>query len=273
MTCFGLGTRGHRRYAASLTATLSTLVLMGIAAAPVSADGGVVQRPGDHPIAHLLINGQPASEVPGLRVEALLSPQDVLEVIDESHADGNEVTEVDGTINSQSVHVTYASPRHTSGWCTLHPPSAFGCPVQGEIDGDLNFQLFYSEPDYSNGLDTVNVIFNFGFVGLCANDNGGAADASVADATVADKCTPPSNTRITQAKINRNTAFFRFAARLANRFECQLLRNGKIMFRRGCQSPKPYANRLPRGKYKFLVWGINRAGIDRRPAQKTFTIS
>jgi hypothetical protein len=90
---------------------------------------------------------------------------------------------------------------------------------------------------------------------------------------VADKCTPPSNTRITQAKINRNTAFFRFSARLATRFECELLRNGKIMFRRSCQSPKPYANRLPRGTYKFVVRGINRAGIDRRPAQKSFTIS
>jgi hypothetical protein len=245
-------------------------MLMGIAAAAVSADGRVVQFPGDHPIARLLINGEPASDVPGLKVEAQLSPQgavDQLEVIDESNAPGNYITEVDGTINSQSVGVTHARPIHTAADCRLHGSSAFGCQVYGEIDPDLIFNLFYSESDYSGGLDTVDVIFNFGFVGLCANDSGAA------DARVADKCTPPSNTRITQAKINRNTAFFRFAARLATRFECQLLRNGKIMFRRSCQSPKPYANRLPRGKYKFLVSGINRAGIDRRPAQKSFTIS
>ena len=274
MTHFFLDARRHRRYTASIAATLSTLVLMGIAA-PVSADGGVVQYPGDHPIAHLLINGQPASQVHGLQVQARLVPSgggDRLEVIDESNDPAEMVTEVDATINSQSVGLTYARPdRGTDADCNLHGSSAVGCPVMGTFGTlPMRFRLVYSESDYSGGLDTVNVIFNFGSIGLCAGD---AADARVAHARVADKCTPPSKTRITQAKINRNTAFFRFTARLATKFECELVRNGKIMFRHSCQSPKPYANPLPRGTYKFIVWGVNRAGIDRRPAQKSFKIS
>jgi hypothetical protein len=44
------------------------------------------------------------------------------------------------------------------------------------------------------------------------------------------------------------------------------------MFRHSCHSPKPYASRLPGGHYVFVVTGVNRAGVDRKPAMKKFTV-
>jgi hypothetical protein len=49
-------------------------------------------------------------------------------------------------------------------------------------------------------------------------------------------------------------------------FQTQLIRTGKIMFRRTSNSPKPYANPLPRGSYQFVVAGLNHAGSDAVPA-------
>jgi len=117
---------------------------------------------------------------------------------------------------------------------------------------------------YTHGAAVVAVTFNHDVISPCF---GGATDARANDS-----CTPPSNTRIIEAKINTNTAFFRFKARLATRFWCELIRNKRVMFNRSCQSPKPYANPLPPGKYTFLVSGVNRGGMDSKAAVKQFTI-
>jgi hypothetical protein len=130
--------------------------------------------------------------------------------------------------------------------------------------------------DFSSqyGLRSLSVEFNYGnAISPCAGPAAPGGQGSASDtARVADACTPPSHTRITQATIKRNTAFFRFTAQRATTFECELLRNNQVMFRRPCRSPKPYANALPRGNYVFLLTAVNRAGLDPKPAKKKFTV-
>jgi hypothetical protein len=146
-------------------------------------------------------------------------------------------------------------------------------PVAGAGRGH-SFDLEYSRERPESGLDTLRVEFNYGnAISPCAGPAAPTFSGQARDtARVADACTPPSHTRITEAKINRNTAFFRFTGQHATSFECVLLRNKKVMFRRSCRSPKPYANPLPHGKYVFVVTGLNHAGIDRKAATKKFTI-
>jgi hypothetical protein len=124
-------------------------------------------------------------------------------------------------------------------------------------------------PNYTGGLATVDVIFNYGkHFSTCFSDQFQSADL----ARAADACTPPSHTRITKAKITGHTALFRFTARHAKSFHCELFRNQRLKFSSSCKSPKPYANRLPHGKYNFLVAGVGTGGVDRKPAIKKFTI-
>jgi len=47
----------------------------------------------------------------------------------------------------------------------------------------------------------------------------------------------------------------------------------RIMFSHSCQSPKPYSNPLPPGRYTFQVVGVNAVGFDMKPAVKQFTVS
>jgi hypothetical protein len=125
-----------------------------------------------------------------------------------------------------------------------------------------------------SGLQSLSVQFNYGnAISPCAGPAAPGGQGSASDtARVADACTPPSRTRITQATIKRNTAFFRFTAQRATSFQCELLRNNQVLFRRSCRSPKPYANALPRGNYLFLLTAVNRAGVDPKPATKKFTV-
>ncbi len=125
------------------------------------------------------------------------------------------------------------------------------------------------------GLRSLSVEFNYGSaISPCAGPAapGGQPGSASDEARVADACIPPSHTRITKATIKRNTAFFRFTAQRATSFQCQLLRNGRVLFRKSCRSPKQYANPLPRGNYVFILTAVNRAGIDPRPAGWKFTI-
>jgi hypothetical protein len=122
---------------------------------------------------------------------------------------------------------------------------------------------------------SVSVWFNFqNYIASCRPGGHGPRRGSDAGpiAGQADNCNPPTGTKITVAKINqgRHTAFFRFTAHHASRFQCELIRNGKIMFRRTCNSPKPYANPLSKGRYLFVVMGVNHAGMDPVPAMKLF---
>jgi hypothetical protein len=145
-------------------------------------------------------------------------------------------------------------------------------PVQPSAFGTLAYAL-HDQGRYPGGLATVNVIVNYGFIGACARRSGDPAMTSgQRGAVAAGGCTPPSNTRITEASIGRNTALFRFRARRATSFECQLFRDMQVMSRRACQSPKRYGTALPPGHYTFVVVGIDGAGIDVKPAFRKFTI-
>jgi hypothetical protein len=125
--------------------------------------------------------------------------------------------------------------------------------------------------DSNVGLQNVTVEFNYGGpISPCAGP--AAPSGSQSQASVADACIPPSHLRITKATIKRNSASFRFTARHAASFECELLRNKHVMFRHSCHSPKPYASPLPRGDYTFVLTALNRAGVARKPATKKFTI-
>ena len=159
--------------------------------------------------------------------------------------------------------------------CDPESGPMINCPtyeIAAHSSAALDYQLNSSQSDYHGGLQSVNVEFNYGgAISACAGP--AAPGGSASDARAADNCTAPSHTKITQAKINRNTAFFRFTARHATSFECELLRNKRVMFRHSCNSPKPYANPLPRGHYVFVLTAINRAGLDRKPATKKFTVN
>ena len=146
-------------------------------------------------------------------------------------------------------------------------PAGLGDPLT--VDYALNPQQ-----NYTGGLATLNVEFNYGGpLSTCYLDQFQSPDRSATpDARAADACTPPSHTRITEAKITGRTALFQFTGRNAKSFHCELFRNQRVMFNRACNSPKPYANRLPNGKYLFVVAGVGTGGVDRKPASKKFTV-
>ncbi len=275
-----------------LFAVLSALALAAVGAGPAAAD--------QQSIGQVTINSGPTSVDPscgnsatgatcyassnGLKVVLGLSTANRGQLhlnqlsVSNASTDGNLITDVQGNLSNPRVVVSACQASGQAGWNCLGGGSGFeangysgAAPGQGPT-----LQVLACSPNtrgcngFITGLSTVNVKFNDGTVGACA---GGAADVGAGPAAnVADDCTPPSGTKITQAKINRNTAFFRFTARGATRFQCKLFRNHRVLFNRGCKSPKPYANALAPGNYAFVVWGVNRAGYDRRAAVKQFTI-
>jgi hypothetical protein len=198
--------------------------------------------------------------------------------VSNASTDGNLITDIQSNLSNSRLVVSTCQVSGQAGWSCLGGGTGFeadgfsgAAPGQGPT-----IQVLACTPNsrgctgFTTGLSTVNVKFDDGTAGACSN---GAADVGAGPAArVADNCTPPSGTKITQAKINRNTAFFKFTARGASRFQCKLFRNRRVLFNRGCKSPKPYANALAPGHYAFVVWGVNRAGYDRKSAVKQFTI-
>jgi hypothetical protein len=292
----------HRSGRLLSAAMLSVFMLATVAAAPAAAD----------PIGAVTINGMPARQcgrdtsdpavkycVGSAPLIAIFPPSQIVGSGEVPYArqmavfndepDGNDaITGVDATINPdhQARFAGASSLGPIGGRTDCNPASGHSitCPTL-EI---LRVSGFSATVDYKivdsagngmennhGGLQSVNVEFNYGnaispCAGPAAPGGGFASDTARA---AGDACTPPSHTQITEAKINANTAFFRFTARHATGFECQLLRNNRMLFRRSCRSPKPYANRLPRGHYVFVVTGVNRAGVDRRSAMKKFTVN
>lgn len=256
---------------------LSAFALMAVSAAAAAADSS---------IGTVLINGKPPSST-ALKMSVRLVPEqggDRLAIDNKSTIPGNYITEVKGTLAS-GQQVSFAGVIPVSGThadCRGYQsdPSSTGDDVfrcwmspKYYLNGGTNslkplaFEIGY-DTAYTGGLDTVDVIYNFGQIGLCAT-TGGARDAR---ASAVDKCTPPSKTRITTARIAGRSASFRFAARLATKFQCELLLGDRIVYQHSCKSPKSFGSSLPAGRYTFVVWGVNRAGIDRRPALKSFTL-
>ena len=97
---------------------------------------------------------------------------------------------------------------------------------------------------------------------------------SSGDAVPADVCAPPGAARITQSRIDRRagTATFRYRASHATHYECELVAGRKLKYRARCGSTKRYAHRLPRGRYAFIVWGVNAGGGSAKAAVKRFRI-
>jgi hypothetical protein len=282
----------HRAGRLLSAAMLAVLALATIAAAQAAAE----------PIGSVSINGAPArqcgSKGPPLAtadycvgsaplVTILLPYQNTgAQLPDErdmavknDETDGfDEITAIDATINPGPGGAAFAAASTDSplGPVQCNPGSGptLKCstfPAQRGFSAGLLYHLIQNQRDYHGGLQSVNVEFNYGnAISPCAGP--AAPGGSASDARTADNCTPPSHTKITQAKIKRNSALFRFTARHAASFECELIRNKQVMFRHSCHSPKPYASPLPRGQYTFVLTAVNRAGMDPKPAKKKFTI-
>jgi hypothetical protein len=94
------------------------------------------------------------------------------------------------------------------------------------------------------------------------------------DASLAEDCSPPGATKITTTKINQHkrTASFKYKAKHAMHYECELIHNKKLKYRAACGSTKKYAHGLDRGRYVFVVWGVNAGGGSAKAAAKKFKI-
>jgi hypothetical protein len=146
----------------------------------------------------------------------------------------------------------------------------FECPAPFGVSPQ-EYGFDFTNSSFSSGLGDVQVDFQST---PCANDARASFVPAIARAA-GDKCTPPSHTKLTEAKINKkkHTAFFKFTAKGTKKFTCELTRNGQRIHYVQCRSPKPYANKLKKGKYVFYVDGTNQGGTDPHPAKKKFTMS
>ncbi len=283
-------------------ATLAALALAALAAAPAAAE----------PVGAVTINGQSARACgsnpsysdstdycvgsaplitvlpPAGNPGGALPNQRFMGVRNDETDGFDEITGVSANINPgpfDQVRFRGAFNDSPAGHVACNPASGLTIkcatfPTQRGFIDSIDYNIADTRGnalDFGSryGLRSLSVEFNYGnAISPCAGPAAPGGQGSASDgATVADACTPPSRTRITQATIKRNTAFFRFTAQRATSFECELLRNNQVMFRRSCRSPKPYANALPRGNYVFLLTAVNRAGLDPKPAKKKFTVS
>lgn len=205
---------------------------------------------------------------------------------DGSNGAGNTITGVSGVVSAGQSPVGYVSfnsplpdgdtlqgnPFVSIG-CNVPSGTTFQCPsMDVPSGGQQTIYVTTAEPNQGtvSGFQSLDVQINNGKVGACPT-----ADA-IFIAHVADNCTPPSNTKITSAKIQGNKAFFTFKAKGATGYRCTLVqaKTKKLMFSAPCNNGrKPYANGLPAGKYAFEVTGTNGAGYDKRPAVRVFHMS
>ena len=284
---YGLVSLARQRLGRWLSAALlGVLVSATVAAAPAVAD----------PLGNVTINQIPARQCGGSVdigayycvgskpivkiMAALKGPESSFKVSNVEGSDANDVIDAI-SINAGDAVIAdqFGTTKHGAVLCD--PPSADNhvircyAPYGGVRPNDYAIFSYQQRTSGSSPaqIQSFNVEFNAGTFTPCSGPYGPGPGAARDAARAADPCTPPSHTRITQATINGNTAFFRFAARHATSFECVLVRNRHVMFRRSCHSPKPYANPLPRGNYTFIVTGVNRGGLDRKPAIKKFTVN
>jgi len=262
-----------------LAAMLCALALSAIAAGPARAD----------PIAfqHVLINGQPANlctpypdrycgSSPYGLVFVTITAKSLPSQGNQSRAelrletDSNRFGISEVLVQLSGPYVTFQQPGPGTGTACFDF-SVSTASLDCSLDGGPSSQQLIDIVSQGPQPALRNLDVNIGgkdALNTCEFPAGPALDARIADA-----CTPPSDTKITRAKIGRNTAFFGFTGRLAKHFQCVLSRNRRIMFNHQCQSPKPYANALPSGKYTFRVFGVNAAGFDPTGAVKNFTVA
>jgi hypothetical protein len=175
----------------------------------------------------------------------------------------------DGTAAQVSaVHAEFGFGSDSVG-CDLEQ-GGFGCPAPFGVSPQ-EYGFDFAASSYSSGLGDVQVSFQ----STPSTNNAQASFGSAIAETAEANCTPPSDTKITVAKINHNkqTALFKFTAKGTKKFTCELLRNGQRLYYAPCHSPKPYASKLKKGKYVFYVDGTNQGGTDPHPARKKFTLS
>jgi hypothetical protein len=200
------------------------------------------------------------------------------------------ITEINGKLVDPATFSNFnGSGANPQGRCAIQPftntpNDKFTCFVsnpesnRGGVEPGHSATFTYQLSDPAAALDYLEVVFSFADIrGGCRPGFGGGFASDLRSSPVAvtaDACTPPSHTRITEAQIHKqkHTASFRFKANGAHKFDCELIRNRKIKFHHSCGSPKRYTNRLPKGKYKFLVWGVNSGGADPLPAIKNFKL-
>jgi hypothetical protein len=235
-----------------------------LAATPAAAD----------PIGQVLVDGH-ATTSGGLQASNVTFSGGVLSVTNPAGNPEDTITEVDGTLNSSSVSITSITGSFDAcRWSGV--PESFQCPTGIGIGpgSNISFNIAFSQP-YSQGLSSVNVIFDFGLPPACAGDSSNAARQAARRLTVDDvNCNPPGATRLISANINthQRTASFHFTAKRATSYKCELVWDRRLIFRHACGAIKTYANPLSPGKYIFLAWGIDAGGISRSPAIKRFTI-
>ena len=280
-------TKGPRIRSLPLAAMLCVLALSAVAAAPARADNSV-------PFQHVLFDGHKVSHCPGstdayCRLENSGIPtvvrltmqfmgsqgnqsQTLLTVANDSNS-GSEIVGFIGQLSGPFVRFAETSAGEPTGYGGVscfplgnnRAPAYVSCNVR--ISPGSEDQFVLTVQGTQPAMTSLDLSFGRS-LSVCDFPPPGAA----LDARMADACTPPSDTRITQAQIDRNTALFRFTGRHASHFQCELSRNRKIMFNRSCQSPKPYVGPLPPGNYTFRVVGVNAAGFDMNPAVKKFTV-
>jgi hypothetical protein len=195
-----------------------------------------------------------------------------------SPSSGTPMTSVSASPNSppadgSATQIADAYSEFGFGWgdgCGQDLGDGFGCPAPFGVSPQ-EYGFDFADSSFSSGLGDIQVSFQST---PCANDARASFGSAIAE-TAAAECTPPSHTKITVAKINQNkhTAFFKFTAKGTKKFTCELTRNGQRMYYAPCHSPKPYGNKLKKGKYVFYVDGTNQGGTDPHPAKKKFTLS
>jgi hypothetical protein len=246
----------------------AVLALAGstLAAGPASAD----------PIGQVLEDGQAVASGPGLQASNVSFSGGVLHVSNPAGNPEDTITEIDGTLNSSSVSITSLSGTFDScRWSGT--PQSFQCPTGIGIGpgSDISLRFGFSQP-YSQGLSSVNVIFDFGLPPACADAPSASTDQAALQLTTDDvNCNPPGATMLISATINaqRRTASFHFTASHATSYKCELVRDHRVMFRHACGTMKTYAGPLSAGSYIFVAWGMDAGGMSRAPAVKRFAIA
>lgn len=193
------------------------------------------------------------------------------------------------TANGSFTHtrpITVTSPSSLNG-CSITDYNKVNCTFADANSNDTSqgihpgqsATITYST-DAPGYLQSVSVNFDFDDLYLyCRPSAFGSdlrfhSDFTAVGSSAANNCLPPAKVRITSMHINtrKHTARFHQTATGARGFRCELYRNGRLKFDHTCGATKVYANRLPRGRYIYEVWAVNKSGVSSDFAVAQFKI-
>lgn len=239
------------------------------------------------PLPPITINGAPPTAT-GPKVDAQLiydgaSAYLLMISFPSSNAVGDEITSVSAQFNQAAYPGnSIEEVSEEAGGQTAGPFSFFSseAPCAPTFGGG---QQSFSCPNFFGGFGPGGQQSYFIHTTLNGQpDPLSSIDITVAEcgqssghALTADVCAPPGATSITKTTIHRRagTATFHYRAPHATHYECELVDGRKLEFRARCGSTKSYTHRLPRGRYAFIVWGVNAGGGSAKAAVKQFKIS